>query len=378
MEKRDLVLQKENNRIYYPHLTGLRAIAVLLVFFHHYNQILKLFKIEGIPISFLNYSGEIGVLLFFVLSGFLITILLLNEERRFEKINIKNFYIRRILRIWPLYYLMVILGFFIFPYLSITYLSDYTFDNKDFIMFFFFSANYVLLKGIVVPGVSPLWTVCVEEYFYLIWPWFIRFKKFFCVFIGIIFLFPIIKYILNLYDFDIYYIDRFFKLFPFEGMVSGGVFAYFFFHISEKKRKRIFNKYVQLLFFSIFLFLFLFIGVNFPLSKFFYIIVFSYLISNFSLNKNNILYLEFKYLNFIGEISYGIYLFHSFIIFINVFLFKSLFDSFYLLSFKHILFSLFILGITILVSKLVFIHFEMRFLKLKDKFMVLKTPIINK
>jgi peptidoglycan/LPS O-acetylase OafA/YrhL len=60
-------------------------------------------------------NGALGVNLFFVLSGFLITYLLLSEKERYGKINVLHFYMRRILRIWPLYFLMVIAGFILFP-----------------------------------------------------------------------------------------------------------------------------------------------------------------------------------------------------------------------------------------------------------------------
>jgi peptidoglycan/LPS O-acetylase OafA/YrhL len=364
------------NKLYFPNLTGLRAIAVLLVFFHHYNQILNLFGHRGIPIYFLDSAGEIGVLLFFVLSGFLITNLLLHEEKIAKKIDIKKFYFRRILRIWPLYYLLVFLGFFVFPYLSIPYLSAYLFEKRDFFFFFFFSANYVLFKGIVIPGIAPLWSVCVEEYFYLIWPWVIRFKKFLFGFVLLVFFFPILKYLSEMNRIDIYYFNKIFQLFPFEGMVSGGLFAYLFFNRPLLLEMFIFNKLSQLLFVSLLLFVFVTQGINFPMYRFIYSVLFSYLISNLALNKTNVLHLEFKLLNYIGEISYGIYLFHSFILFIFLFSLKKFYndtDDFYPSNGQHILISFTILTFTILFSKIIFVYFENYFLKLKENFMVVKS-----
>ena len=97
-------------KVYFPNINGLRFIAALLVIIHHTEQIkdiLGLSNYWSTPI--IRSIGGLGVLLFFVLSGFLITFLLLDEESTTGTISIKKFYIRRILRIWPLYYLILIL-----------------------------------------------------------------------------------------------------------------------------------------------------------------------------------------------------------------------------------------------------------------------------
>src|SRR3954471_16382358 len=112
-------ISKTDKVIYFPNLNGLRFIAALLVIIHHTEQIKDLF---GLNSHWKNYHiwilGKLGVTLFFVLSGFLITYLLLTEKKEFNTIFIKNFYIRRILRIWPLYYLVTILSFFVLPHIS--------------------------------------------------------------------------------------------------------------------------------------------------------------------------------------------------------------------------------------------------------------------
>ncbi|MBD8017003.1 acyltransferase family protein [Weeksellaceae bacterium Sa1CVA4] len=79
-------------------------------------------KFYGLPnlyqLAFFQIIGKLAVVLFFVLSGFLITTLLLREQQIHQKINFRNFYLRRIFRIWPLYFLILVLGFFIIPYFS--------------------------------------------------------------------------------------------------------------------------------------------------------------------------------------------------------------------------------------------------------------------
>src|SRR5688572_17546909 len=96
----------ESNRIHLPGLNGIRAIAALAVIFSHIGLSLHQFGLKSLPdIDLAGY----GVTIFFALSGFLITYHLLIEKQRFERVNIRQFYIRRILRIWPLYYLYIAL-----------------------------------------------------------------------------------------------------------------------------------------------------------------------------------------------------------------------------------------------------------------------------
>ena len=104
-------------RIYFPELDGLRFIAFMMVYLFH----------GGIPQGIvsrligrqaawaLRENGGFGVQLFFILSGYLIATLLLREEARFGRISLRAFWIRRILRIWPLYYLIVVIGFLVIP-----------------------------------------------------------------------------------------------------------------------------------------------------------------------------------------------------------------------------------------------------------------------
>ena len=96
---------------YFNGLHGLRAIAAISILISHVSQP----EYSNFSTSILKIkTGFDGVTLFFVLSGFLITFLLLNENKK-SKIDVKKFYFRRILRIWPLYFLITILGLFILP-----------------------------------------------------------------------------------------------------------------------------------------------------------------------------------------------------------------------------------------------------------------------
>src|SRR3989344_4809022 len=113
----------KQNRIYFYGLDEIRAIAALLVYFHH----VELFKNRESHSSLyqVKYTGHFiwnighnSVICFFVLSGFLITYLLLKEKEKIGTVKIKEFYIRRILRIWPLYFFVAFIGFVLLPVLG--------------------------------------------------------------------------------------------------------------------------------------------------------------------------------------------------------------------------------------------------------------------
>lgn len=147
---------------HFDSLDGLRGVAVLLVVLFHFAR-LKF-------ISFSFEIGWIGVQLFFVLSGFLITRILLKKSKTSLSLFLKQFYFRRILRIFPLYFFYLLLIFIIFivknepaDYLpSLPYLATFTYNFSILLTEWKLSRMYV-----------HLWSVSVEEQFYLIWPFLI-------------------------------------------------------------------------------------------------------------------------------------------------------------------------------------------------------------
>ena len=174
---RDLTSRRSGNPTgWLPGLDGLRALAALSVMIAHIEQARYVF---GLPSNWINYAvmrlGGQGVTLFFVLSGFLITHLLLQEQSASGAISIPRFYTRRILRIWPLYFLIMALGFVILPLFPAYKIP--TFPEIDggyywqkFFFYLFFSPHVAtaILPGVPYAGV--LWSVGVEEWFYLFWP----------------------------------------------------------------------------------------------------------------------------------------------------------------------------------------------------------------
>lgn len=157
------------NKIHFQSIDALRFFAFLKVYLLH-------IPIQGsFPIfSFLKSGGGIGVSFFFVLSGFLITYLLVSEKLASNSINIKRFVVRRGLRIWPLFYFMILLAFLL-PYDFKQYIGfhmvggGYDFDWR---YSFTFLENYKMLitdQSAKTTPLSVFWSLCIEEHFYIVW-----------------------------------------------------------------------------------------------------------------------------------------------------------------------------------------------------------------
>lgn len=108
-----------------------------------------------------------GVTLFFVISGFLITYLLLNEQEKSHRVSIPKFYMRRILRIWPIYYFYLIVA------LSVTTL----WSDSNIWYYIFFGANVPFILTVGIWPIVHYWSIGVEEQFYLYWPWIVKFTQ---------------------------------------------------------------------------------------------------------------------------------------------------------------------------------------------------------
>jgi peptidoglycan/LPS O-acetylase OafA/YrhL len=192
-------LPSPTDRAYFPELDGLRTIAFLLVFGFHGGLpwvaevlglvTLPLFLLASLfgPIAgewaadigpgvgrAIDRNGWVGVQLFFILSGFLITTLLLREEARFGKVDLRAFWVRRALRIWPLYYLTVAVTFFLLPALDGRLRSAGHWDmvRQHLPWFLGFLGNWSMIRlgPVGDDAISILWSVCVEEQFYILCP----------------------------------------------------------------------------------------------------------------------------------------------------------------------------------------------------------------
>jgi len=155
-------------------LDGLRAAAICLVMIHHYSQGMVKSGFGDRPFYCFANSCWVGVDLFFVLSGFLITGILLDAKG--SPSYFRTFYIRRSLRIFPIYYLMLLLVFIILPALDMSIVDSFTLDHGPW--FWLYGANY--LTGLVAwpdTAVVHLWSLAIEEHFYMLWPFVVFFTS---------------------------------------------------------------------------------------------------------------------------------------------------------------------------------------------------------
>jgi peptidoglycan/LPS O-acetylase OafA/YrhL len=149
---------EHSNRSYYPALDGLRGVAILLVVFLH-------------NFGFMNYFffGWLGVDLFFVLSGFLITEILLKTIG--QKHFLRNFYMRRVLRIFPLYYLALIICLYILPNIpGLNVDMRYFTENQWWQWAYLQNWLYIYKEPYGNQMLLHTWSLAVEEQFYLVWP----------------------------------------------------------------------------------------------------------------------------------------------------------------------------------------------------------------
>ena len=154
-------------RKYFDTFDALRFFAFLKVFLLH-------IPLVNFPVfNFLKQGGGMGVSFFFVLSGFLITYMLLTEKITTGTIQLRRFYWRRILRIWPLYYAMVAFAFLTPWLLNLFGLSSSSIGyTPNWLLSLSFLENYQMIATNDHPNVSPLgvtWSLCIEEHFYLLW-----------------------------------------------------------------------------------------------------------------------------------------------------------------------------------------------------------------
>lgn len=164
---------------YFGGVNCLRFIAASLVLLHHLATIGKkygFFDLEGFG---LFRNGTNAVNFFFVLSGFLITYLLQKEIAKTQSVDIKHFYLRRIKRIWPLYFLLIGFGTVVLPFAVSVFDADYTmpYSLGETWYYFVFFCPILVLHFFGHHLLEPLWSIGVEEVFYLFWAPLVRLAK---------------------------------------------------------------------------------------------------------------------------------------------------------------------------------------------------------
>lgn len=372
-------MQLDKNRPFFENLNGLRFTGALLVFVFHCFTLNR--EIWGDffqhpvfqSVYKLASKGHHGVGLFFVLSGFLITYLLLQEAKQNGKINIRNFFMRRILRIWPLYFLIVIFGFFIFPNLpfgketlhSLAYYATFLSNIDELRIGLLDNLNFLTIT----------WSVSIEEQFYLSWmllmlvlPFFRKGKYFPVLFISWITVSIVFRFI-HFDDARTIYFHTFSVI---SDLAIGGLLAYYVQkyqvqrYISEIKKGVIISIY----FLGFGLIIFskqLFFGHTVAIERLIVAAFFAFIILEQVFAKNSIFKIDkVPYFYSSGELTYGFYMFHCIFIYYWSIFFEN--NGFTEHLWQFFLYMLIVFISTYFTALLSAKYFEKPLLKLKKYF----------
>jgi peptidoglycan/LPS O-acetylase OafA/YrhL len=368
-----------SNRLYFENLDGLRFFSFVAVFllhgFYSNQQSVKSHDVY-LALHTLFANGNLGVNFFFVLSGYLITYLLIIEKVTYGKINIVKFWLRRMLRIWPLYYACIFFGFAIFPVLK-SFFGIQSDESATLWTYLLFVNNFDFIKhgqpDAWVLGV--LWSIAIEEQFYFVWPLllsFVSLRYFRVLFITVILSSIIFRFWANdpiLYEFHTFSCMG--------DMAIGALGAWLVHFTSLSQQVRMWKRGYIMLLYAMVLIIFLFrhsltgdIFIIQVLERSIIACLFLMIILEQNYAEHSLFKLSrFKTITSLGIITYGLYCLHSiaFLIIGNLTEILDINDSVWMVIGETVL--AFVL--TIVMAKISFGYFEQPFLRLKNKFSVI-------
>ncbi len=375
-----LMTEKVTYTHYLPNLQGIRALAAIIVMISH----IELHKNEGmthlLPKSVYMAIGQLGVTVFFVLSGFLLTYLLISEKEKKQSVRLTHFYIRRILRIFPLFYLILFLGYFVMPHFYAENSESLT--SQSFFLDAFFLTNVAFISGLMPIGISQLWSIGVEEQFYLWLPWLFKNKSnlkivysFLAIIVGFIIVRIVISKLCYLFPSEsLNFIKKLIYFTRFDCMMLGGLSAW----ILANDQQRWYKTWIPYQFFTnrwteitVYMLTIAMIILDFtqkmPINYQLFALFISIIILNLASNAKSLISLENKVFIFLGNISFGIYVWHTFIV-----LLLCNFISYYLGNASGWLQNVILYSgtflLTLTIASLSYYGYEKHFLNLKKRF----------
>ncbi len=416
-------------KVYFPNLNGLRHIGCLVVLFGHVEMMKWVYDMDSYYTVGMRRSSHLMIVCFFVLSGFLITYLLIAENEKYKTISIKSFYVRRILRIWPLYFFFIFLGLFVWPNIPFFHVPGQgTFNDVNFwhLAFFYLIVLPNIAVKIFVPNpvplVGPTWSIGVEEQFYFMWPIIMKYSKnALAAIITVIVVYNIALFILMLmahgenmqsaiqmiqdiwaaltsFRFDspqstlktiqniwidsarsadsprsvIQIVYDVWDNFVVSTMAFGGLMAWFIYY-KKTAILRFFHHPIVDIGTYVLIFFLTFKSIRFPFfQQQVYGFLFAVMILNMASNPKSFVKMENKYFNYMGKISYSFYIFHI----LGIYIIFKLFHT-YLAQLPHqvvtvVAFLLAGLVIT-LISSVTYKYVEEPILKKKFRFSKIKS-----
>lgn len=359
-------------KIFLPGLNGIRAIAAFAVVFSHTNNRLKHFGLTSL--GHWDLAGY-AVTMFFTLSGFLITYLLFKEQEKTGTINIKKFYLRRILRIWPLYYFYLLIIVLVLGYSSL---------GKTLFLYILILPNvanaFATYKALpwLLPGASAMslighyWSLGVEEQFYSFWPWLIKKVKRLFLFLLV---FPIAFFVLKVVAKNMNFSEpiQFLLHYSRFGCLAIGALGAYLYWKEAQVLPFINSLYTQIgmwMFFGIVTFnkFHIFSIIDHEIFSVFVVL----LIINQISGKQKLISLENKLFDYLGKISFGVYVYNP----LTIFVLYNLISKYLVLSdhpFSYLLIFLIVPLLNIIVAHVSYYTLEKYFLKLKIKFITVKS-----
>lgn len=363
--------------VYFPGLNGLRFFAAMAVAVSHV-ELMK--QYHGLPNAYdepaVYELGRLSVTLFFVLSGFLITYLLLVEKERTGEIAVRRFYLRRVLRIWPLYLLVVLLSFLVLPRFEVFQLPRYTATLPEhfaatFPLFLLFLPQLALSIYEPVPFAEPAWSIGVEEQFYLLWPALLRKTRSFVALAVVVIVaavgaryFALAMAKANRADADALTIwNRVINYFYFtrmECMAIGGLFAWLVFAKRKTLLSFFYNRFVQVVTYALTAYLLVTDSFKPIFNYGWYSVCFGVLILNIATNPRSLIRLGGRAFEFLGNISFSIYMLHEMAIQLTIAAGLKSNAMLYAVS----------MTLTIATASASYLWFERPFLRLKSRYAV--------
>lgn len=373
-----------NERVYFKNLDIVRFFAAFAVVLAHGFEAWKLFYIEFIQTPEYTaklFSGNfvyldrffsnlgIGVEVFFFISGFLITYILLVEKKRFGKISIWRFFTRRSLRIWPLYFLLLLLGPMLTTWMKL--------GQPDYLSLYLFYSNFQVIQTETWEyPFAHYWSLAIEEQFYVVWPFIISFIKnlrlrmIFILLILTSVLFRMYIFSSNEFPYFQLYLNTLARM---DTLIIGAYLAYVY-----HKKPFVINlpKGLSTALLLCLLASFFFVQYNSwgtmisaIFKKYIYLSIIGILILHYishpKFHHSNLLK---RILTYLGKISYGIYMYHNIlvIIVIKAILLNNRIESWTIFGIVYVL-------ATLLMAIISFHLFEKWFLVLKQRFATVKT-----
>jgi len=313
-------------KVFFKNLDALRFIAFLFIFLGHAldtdSNIIRNSDVYGWVKNYVYIFGQTGFSFAFVLSSYINTWVILEERENAGHFKPWLYYVRRAIRIWPLYFLVLFIGFVVLPFGMELMNQPYQEVTNPW-YFILFVGNFFLIEHgwTHSPIISVLWSVSVEEQFYIFWPFllivFRKHEKWLFALLLIIFAITTIQYYGT--DTNLW----FHTLFLLGDITLGAVFAFISFHrnwgfdrlqnLSRNTIIGIYGLFMVSLFFYRQIFDLLLPGtINLIIEKMFYAVILSYFIFEQNFGKNSFFkFGKLKTLTYLGVISYGLFCFHE-------------------------------------------------------------------